>query len=48
MKIHGVSEEEAERILKEILEENKMIIPENIDFFGMNNKKQNNSPGDEG
>lgn len=48
MKIHGVSEEEAERILKEILEENKTVIPENIDFFGMNNKQQNNSPGDEG
>ncbi|MEK4003015.1 phage portal protein [Bacillus sp. FSL K6-2822] len=48
MKIHGVSEEEAERILKEILEENKTVIPENIDFFGLNNKQQNNSPGDEG
>ncbi|MGN4404579.1 phage portal protein, partial [Bacillus cereus group sp. MYBK6-1] len=48
MKIHGVSEEEAERMIKEILEENKIVIPENIDFFGMNNKQQNNSPGDEG
>ncbi|WP_410988820.1 phage portal protein, partial [Bacillus cereus] len=48
MKIHGVSEEEAERMIKEILEENKTVIPENIDFFGMNNKQQNNSPGDEG
>lgn len=48
MKIHGVSEEEAKKILKEILEENKMVLPENIDFFGMDNKKQNNSPGDEG
>lgn len=48
MKIHGVSEEDAERMIKEILEENKTIIPENIDFFGMNNKQQNNSPGDEG
>ncbi|HFR4157307.1 MULTISPECIES: phage portal protein [Bacillus cereus group] len=48
MKIHGVSEEEAERILKEILEENKTVIPENIDFFGMNKKQQNNSLGDRG
>ncbi|EJS62933.1 hypothetical protein ICW_05596, partial [Bacillus wiedmannii] len=48
MKIHGVSEEEAERIVQEIQNENKMVMPEGVDFFGMNNKKQNNSPGDEG
>lgn len=48
MKVHGVSEEEAEEILKEIQEEKKMIMPENVDFFGMNNKQQNTSPGDEG
>ncbi|WP_410988818.1 phage portal protein, partial [Bacillus cereus] len=48
MKIHGVSEEEAERIVEEIQNENKMVMPEGVDFFGMNNKKQNNSPGDEG
>lgn len=48
MKIHGVSEEEAERIVEEIQNENKMVMPEGVDFFGMNNKKQNNAPGDEG
>ncbi|MGM2698049.1 phage portal protein [Bacillus cereus group sp. Bce037] len=48
MKIHGVSEEEAERIVEEIQNENKMVMPEGVDFFGMNNKQQNNSPGDEG
>ncbi|PEU35486.1 phage portal protein [Bacillus toyonensis] len=48
MKIHGVSEEEAERIVEEIQNENKLVMPEGVDFFGMNNKKQNNSPGDEG
>ncbi|PEM10762.1 phage portal protein [Bacillus wiedmannii] len=48
MKIHGVSEEEAVRIVEEIQNENKMVMPEGVDFFGMNNKKQNNSPGDEG
>ncbi|MYW24997.1 phage portal protein [Bacillus thuringiensis] len=48
MKIHGVSEEEAERIVQEIQNENKMVMPEGVDFFGMNNKKQNNNPGDEG
>lgn len=48
MKIHGVSEEEAERIVEEIQNENKMVMPEGVDFFGMNNKKQNKSPGDEG
>nr|WP_234465823.1 MULTISPECIES: phage portal protein [unclassified Bacillus (in: firmicutes)] len=48
MKIHGVSEEEAERIVQEIQNENKMVMPEGVDFFGMNNKQQNNSPGDEG
>lgn len=48
MKIHGVSEEEADRIVQEIQNENKLVMPEGVDFFGMNNKKQNNSPGDEG
>ncbi|PHC86045.1 portal protein [Bacillus wiedmannii] len=48
MKIHGVSEEEAERIVEEIQDENKMVMPEGVDFFGMNNKQQNNSSGDEG
>ncbi|EJQ77801.1 phage portal protein [Bacillus toyonensis] len=48
MKIHGVSEEEAKRIVEEIQNENKLVMPEGVDFFGVNNKKQNNSPGDEG
>ncbi|PHB88167.1 portal protein [Bacillus wiedmannii] len=48
MKVLKVTEEEAKRILKEIQEENKIVLPEDVDFFGMNNKKQNNSPGDEG
>ncbi|MBJ8031454.1 phage portal protein [Bacillus cereus group sp. N21] len=48
MKIHGVSEEEAKKIVEEIQNENKMVMPEGVDFFGMNNKQQNNSPGDEG
>lgn len=48
MKIHGVSEEEAERIVEEIQNENKLVMPEGVDFFGMNNIKQNKSPGDEG
>ncbi|WP_460230062.1 phage portal protein [Bacillus cereus] len=47
MKIHGVTAEEAESLLKEILSENKTVIPEDVDFFGMNNQKQNNDPGDE-
>jgi A118 family predicted phage portal protein len=48
MKIHGVSEEEAKKIVEEIQNENKMVMPEGVDFFGMNNKQQNNSSGDEG
>lgn len=48
MKVLKVTEEEAKRILKEIQEENKIVLPEDVDFFGMNNKQQNNSPGDEG
>ncbi|WP_426981220.1 phage portal protein [Bacillus pseudomycoides] len=48
MKIHGVSEEEAKKIVEEIQNENKMVMPEGVDFFGMNNKQQNNSTGDEG
>lgn len=48
MKIHGVSEEEAKKIVEEIQEENKIIMPESIDLFGMNNKQQNDNTGDEG
>ncbi|PHB11478.1 portal protein [Bacillus pseudomycoides] len=48
MKIHGVSEEEAKKIVEEIQNENKMVMPEGVDFFGMNNKQKNNGSGDEG
>ncbi|MGI0534951.1 phage portal protein [Bacillus pfraonensis] len=48
MKIHGVSEEEAKKIVEEIQNENKIVMPENVDFFGMNNKQQNKGSGDEG
>lgn len=48
MKVLKVTEEEAERIFEEIQNENKMVIPEGIDFYGMTNKQPNNSPGDEG
>ncbi|PFS55868.1 phage portal protein [Bacillus thuringiensis] len=50
MKIHGVSEEEAERLLEEINEENKTATAESIDFFGLNkqpNKKEDNPPNQE-
>ncbi|MBJ8031410.1 phage portal protein [Bacillus cereus group sp. N21] len=49
MKIHGVSEEEAKKIVEEITEENRMALPENVDFFGLEGKqqKQNNDPGAE-
>ncbi|CAI8882039.1 Portal protein [Bacillus sp. IT-79MI2] len=49
MKIHGVSEEEAIQMLEEITEENRMALPENVDFFGLegNQQKQNNDPGAE-
>jgi A118 family predicted phage portal protein len=36
MKIHGLTEEEAERLLKEIREEQQTATAEAIDFFGMN------------
>ncbi|QWI52511.1 phage portal protein [Bacillus mycoides] len=48
MKIHGVSEEEAEQLLEEITEENRMALPENVDFFGLEgNQQKNNDPGAE-
>lgn len=34
-KIYGYTDEEAEQLVKEILEENKTIAPENVDFFGV-------------
>lgn len=50
MKIHGVSEEEALQMIQEITDENRMSMPENVDFFGMEgnappNQQQNNDPG---
>ena len=42
MKVHGVTKEEAEVMLKEIQEEQKTAMAETIDFFGVNKKK----PGD--
>ncbi|MED4447436.1 phage portal protein [Bacillus thuringiensis] len=50
MKIHGISEEEAEELLKEINEETKTATAESIDFFGLNkqpNKKEDNPPKQE-
>ncbi|PGC44871.1 portal protein, partial [Bacillus wiedmannii] len=48
MKIHGVSEEEATQMLEEITEENRMALPENVDFFGLEgNQQKNNDPGAE-
>ncbi|MBM6648984.1 phage portal protein [Bacillus sp. RIT 809] len=48
MKIHGVSEEEAVQMLEEITEENRMALPENVDFFGLEgNQQKNNDPGAE-
>jgi len=40
MKIHGVTIEEAEVMLKEIQEEQKAVIAETIDFFGVNKNKK--------
>jgi A118 family predicted phage portal protein len=47
MKIHGVTEEEAEKILQEIREEQQQATAEMVDFFGMNtNKQQNGGEGE--
>lgn len=40
MKVHGVSEEEAVKILEEIRKENELVMPESMDLFGTNNKPQ--------
>ncbi|WOA61067.1 phage portal protein [Bacillus mycoides] len=44
MKVHGISEEEAQQLLKQITEENRMAMPENVDFFNLegNSQQQNN------
>ncbi|MFP3414988.1 phage portal protein [Bacillus sp. SIMBA_074] len=48
MKIHGVSEEEAIQMLEEITEENRTVLPENVDLFGLEgNQQKNNDPGAE-
>ncbi|XQY90652.1 phage portal protein [Metabacillus sp. HB246100] len=38
MKIHGMTEEDAERLLKEINDEQKTATAENVDLFGMGEK----------
>jgi A118 family predicted phage portal protein len=49
MKIHGISEEEAEQLLKQIIEENRMAMPENVDFFNLEGnpeQEQTNNGGE--
>ncbi|HFJ9375098.1 TPA: phage portal protein [Bacillus nitratireducens] len=46
MKIHGISEEEAGQLLKQIIEENKMAMPENVDFFNLEGNPQQNNGGE--
>ena len=41
MKVLGLTEEEAEEELIKIMEENKAITPNDIDFFGMNRGEEN-------
>ncbi|MCP1285388.1 phage portal protein [Bacillus sp. S0635] len=47
MKIHGVTAEEADKLLQEILAENKTATAEKMDFFGMEMGNDNTDPGDE-
>lgn len=47
MKIHGVSEEEAKKIVEEILEENKVMLPEMVDLFGSDTAPQSKSESNE-
>ncbi|WP_042761428.1 hypothetical protein, partial [Streptococcus sobrinus] len=50
MKVHGISEEEAVKILEEIRKENELVMPESMDLFGTNNKphpKQDDESEDE-
>ncbi|RXZ05210.1 portal protein, partial [Klebsiella pneumoniae] len=47
MKIHGISEEEAGQLLKQIIEENRMAMPENVDFFNLEGNPQQQNNGGE-
>ncbi|XLP25998.1 phage portal protein (plasmid) [Bacillus toyonensis] len=47
MKIHGISEEEAEQLLKQIIEEKRMAMPENVDFFNLEGNPQQQNNGGE-
>ncbi|HDR7601026.1 TPA: phage portal protein [Bacillus mycoides] len=47
MKIHGISEEEAEQLLQKITEENRMAMPENVDFFNLEGNPQQQNNGGE-
>ncbi|PFO79969.1 portal protein [Bacillus cereus] len=49
MKIHGISEEEAKKLLKQIIDENRMAMPENVDFFNLegNPKQEQTNNGGE-
>ncbi|MBG0964174.1 phage portal protein [Bacillus sp. SRB1LM] len=47
MKVHGISEEEAEQLLKQIIEENRMAMPENVDFFNLEGNPQQQNNGGE-
>lgn len=47
MKIHGVSEEEAKRIVEEIREENKVMLPEMVDLFGSEADEQSKKESNE-
>lgn len=48
MKVLKVTEDEAKKILEEIQEENKVVMPESIDFFSMKKKQQTDNPGADG
>ncbi|QEL88474.1 phage portal protein [Bacillus mycoides] len=47
MKIHGISEEEAVQLLQKITEENRMAMPENVDFFNLEGNPQQQNNGGE-
>ncbi|UOY92890.1 phage portal protein [Ectobacillus sp. JY-23] len=40
MKIHGLTEEQAQKMLQEIQEENKTMLPEAVDLFGTSKPKE--------
>lgn len=47
-KVLKVTEEEAKDMLAEISDENKIVMPEAVDLFGMNSKQQVSNPGVDG